>query len=164
MKAPEDERLVGLVWQIKNANTLLLTDHPAQSQFGSDYTNATLCRKPSGSNDCVQTDWPPHTTIEELNAMDKAGNYHLVREQKLAHQIEATGIVEMVGPAWPLLKLPGEVWQAHLFNVSNDHGLKPGDRVKFRALIVDEGYSALHLWVYSLSKEASESQQQASEK
>ncbi len=163
MKAPEDERLVGLVWQIKNVNTLLLTDHPAQSQFGSDYTNATLCRKPPESKDGVRSDWPPRTTVEELDAMCKAGNYHLIREQKIGHQIESTGTIESVGksdgPRWLLLKLPGDWWQAHLLTVSNDDRVKPGDRVRFRAMIVDESYSALWLWAYSWSKEASDALQ-----
>lgn len=41
---PENERLVGLVWEIKNKNVLLLTVHPEGSQVGSDYRNATLSR------------------------------------------------------------------------------------------------------------------------
>jgi hypothetical protein len=95
--------------------------------------------------------WPPRTTVEELNAMVKAGNYHLVRKQKVAHQIEAVGVVDKVG-RWPMLRLSGG-WLAHLHNVSEDHGLRPGDRVKFRALIVDEAYSGLQLWAYSWHKE-----------
>jgi hypothetical protein len=87
-----------------------------------------------------------------LNALVKAGNYHLIRKQKVAHQLEAVGVVEKVGH-WPLLKLPGG-WQAILHHVPPDHGLRPGDRVRFRALIVDEAYRALQLWTYSWSKEA----------
>jgi hypothetical protein len=41
---PENERLIGLVWEIKNKNVLLLTEHPESSQVGSDYRNATLSR------------------------------------------------------------------------------------------------------------------------
>ena len=100
----------------------------------------------------TSTHWPLRTTVEELNAMVKAGNYHLIRQQKIAHQIEAVGVVEMVGPRWPLLKLDGD-WQAHLFNVPEGHGLKPGDRVKFRAMILDEAYQGLQLWAYSWSKQ-----------
>src|SRR5687767_10087664 len=76
--------------------------------------------------------WPPRTTVEELDAMVEAGNYHLIRQQKVGHQIEAVGIVELVGPRWPLVKI-GSHWQAHLFNVPENHGLKAGDQVKFRA-------------------------------
>jgi len=94
--------------------------------------------------------WPPRTTVEELNAMVKAGNYHLVRKQKVAHQIEAVGVVEKVG-RWPLLRLSGG-WWAHLHHVPEGHGLKPGDRVQFRALIVDEAYHGLQLWAYSWHK------------
>jgi hypothetical protein len=43
-------------------------------------------------------------------------------------------------PSAPLLKLPGEVWQAHRFNVPDDHGLKPGDHVRFQAVILNEGH------------------------
>jgi hypothetical protein len=64
MKTPDDERLVGLVWEFKNPNTLLLTEHPERSQFGSDYTNATLCRETTESKDSVRIDWPPRTTVE----------------------------------------------------------------------------------------------------
>jgi hypothetical protein len=95
--------------------------------------------------------WPPRTSIEELNAMVKAGNYHLIRKEKLGYQIETVAVVEKVG-RWPVLKLPGK-WWAPLHNLPADHGLKPGDRVKFRALIVDEGYKALQLWTYSWNKE-----------
>ncbi len=98
----------------------------------------------------ARSDWPPRTTVEELNTMVKAGNYHRVRTKKIAHQIEASGVVQSVGH-WPLLKLPGG-WWAHLHNVPKDHGLKVGDRVKFRALIVDEAYKGLQLWTYSWSK------------
>jgi hypothetical protein len=94
--------------------------------------------------------WPPRTTVAELNAMVKAGNYHLVRKQKLAHVLEAVAVVDKVG-RWPLLKLPGG-WWVILHNLGEDHGLKPGDRVKFRALIVDEAYMGLQLWTYSWSK------------
>jgi hypothetical protein len=103
------------------------------------------------SRPAAPAEWPPRTTVAELNAMVKAGNYHLVRKQKVAHQIEAVGVVETVG-RWPLLKLQGG-WQAVLHNVPPDHGLKPGDHVRFRALIVDEAYHALQLWAYSWGKE-----------
>ena len=98
----------------------------------------------------ARSDWPPRTTVKELNTMVKAGNYHLVRKEKIAHQIEAVGVVESVGH-WPLLKLPGGWWAA-LHNVPKDHGLKPGDRVKFRALLVDEAFHGLQLWTYTWSK------------
>jgi len=99
----------------------------------------------------ASVNWPPRTTVEELNAMVKTGHYHLIREQKIGHQIEAVGIVELVGPRWPLVKL-GDNWQAHLFNIPEDHGLKPGDSVKFKAMILDEAYSGLQLWTYTWSK------------
>lgn len=44
MLKPDDERLTGLVWEIKNKNVLVLVEHPEKSQFGSDYRNATLSR------------------------------------------------------------------------------------------------------------------------
>lgn len=106
-------------------------------------------------------EWPPRTTVEELNAMVKAGNYHLVRKQKVAHQIEAIAVVEKVGH-WPLLRLPGG-WWAHLHHLPADHGLKAGDRVRFRALIVDEAYHGLQLWTYSWRKEPSPAAEQRGE-
>ena len=45
MSRPEDERYVGLVWELKNANTLILIEHPKTSRFSSDYTGATLGRQ-----------------------------------------------------------------------------------------------------------------------
>lgn len=45
MLKPDDERLTGLVWEIKNKNVLVLVEHPEKSQFGSDYRNATLSRQ-----------------------------------------------------------------------------------------------------------------------
>ena len=102
--------------------------------------------------------WPPRTTVEELNAMVKAGNYHLIRKQKIGHQLEAVAVVEKVGQ-WPLLRLPGS-WWVHLHNLPADHGLKPGGRVRFRALIVDEAYSGLQLWTYSWTKEPDQAAEQ----
>ena len=29
----------------------------------------------------ASVNWPPRTTVEELNAMVKTGHYHLIREQ-----------------------------------------------------------------------------------
>lgn len=103
----------------------------------------------------ASANWPPQTTVEELNALVKAGNYHLIRQQKIGHQIEAVGIVEIVGPRWPLVKL-GNEWQAHLCNVPENHGLKPGDSVKFKAMILDEAYSGLQLWTYTWNKQVSQ--------
>src|SRR5262245_18239156 len=107
-------------------------------------------------------DWPPRTTVEELNAMVKAGNYHLVRKQKLAHQIEAVGVVWAVGEKdgrSPMLKLPGHGW-VHLHNLTENHGLTPGDLVKFRALIVAEAYIGLQLWTHACTKEPSRAAEQ----
>ena len=50
--------------------------------------------------------------------MVKAGDYHLVRQQKIGHRIAGVGVVEQVG-RWPLLTL-GEVWSAHLHNVPEE--------------------------------------------
>lgn len=102
----------------------------------------------------VPAEWPPRTTIDELNQMAEAGKYHLIRKQKVGHQMEAVGVVDKVGH-WPMLKLAGG-WWAHLRNVPEDHGLKPGDRVKFHALILDEAYQGLQLWTYSWSKVAAQ--------
>jgi hypothetical protein len=44
MMKPEDEKMTGLVWEVKNRNVLMLVEHPEASQFGSDYRNATLSR------------------------------------------------------------------------------------------------------------------------
>lgn len=44
MVKPENERMIGLVWEVKNQNVLLLVEHPEASQLGSDYRNATLSR------------------------------------------------------------------------------------------------------------------------
>jgi hypothetical protein len=45
MSRPEDGRYVGLVWEAKNANTLILIEHPETSRFSADYTGATLGRQ-----------------------------------------------------------------------------------------------------------------------
>ncbi|MGI8978380.1 MAG: hypothetical protein ACR2FY_04055 [Pirellulaceae bacterium] len=44
MIQPENERMTGLVWEIKNKNVVVLSEHPEESQFGSDYRNSTLSR------------------------------------------------------------------------------------------------------------------------
>jgi hypothetical protein len=45
MERPDDEKMVGLVWKVKNRNLLELVEHPASSQFGSDYRGAVLVRR-----------------------------------------------------------------------------------------------------------------------
>jgi hypothetical protein len=45
MAQPVDPKLVGLVWEVKNRNTLVLVEHPEKAQFGSDYRGATLGRQ-----------------------------------------------------------------------------------------------------------------------
>ena len=44
MVKPEDKKMTGLVWEVKNRNVLLLVERPESSQFGSDYRNSTLSR------------------------------------------------------------------------------------------------------------------------
>jgi hypothetical protein len=103
----------------------------------------------------AQGTWPPRATVEELNVMVKAGNYHLVRREKVAHQIEAVGVVSALAASsggLPVVELPGG-WHAWLHNVPPGHGLKVGDRVRFRALITDEAYELLQLWTYTWSRE-----------
>ena len=99
----------------------------------------------------AKADGPPTTTIEHLNAMVKAGNYHLIRKTEIGHQLEAVAEVKSVDGVWPLFKLPGN-WWAILHNFPKDHGLKAGDRIRFRGLILDEAYSGLQLWTYSWKK------------
>nr|CAA9228986.1 hypothetical protein AVDCRST_MAG63-871 [uncultured Armatimonadetes bacterium] len=97
--------------------------------------------------------WPRRTTIDELNRMVKKGDYHLVRQQKVAHRLEFRGTVRIVRGT-PLIELPGGFWSAHLENVStSDRPLKAGDTVTGRALVVDEAYAALFLWVYEWRRE-----------
>ena len=42
---PEDEKMTGLVWRVRNRNLLELVEHPVSSQFGSDYRGAILVRR-----------------------------------------------------------------------------------------------------------------------
>jgi hypothetical protein len=45
MVQPFTERMTGLVWEVKNQNSLTLIEHPEKSQAGSDYRSATLGRQ-----------------------------------------------------------------------------------------------------------------------
>lgn len=45
--SPDNERMTGLGWELKNRNVLLLTVHPESAAVGSDYRNATLSRQKS---------------------------------------------------------------------------------------------------------------------
>ncbi|HTE17945.1 MAG TPA: hypothetical protein VK689_06155 [Armatimonadota bacterium] len=92
--------------------------------------------------------WPRRTTVDELNEMARRGDYHLVRRQKIAHEVEFRAEV-WIARDTPLVRLPGGFWSAHLYHVPPDHGMKPGDTVRVRGLIVDEGYAALSVWVRS---------------
>lgn len=42
---PRKVGMQGLVWEVKNSNTLILIEHPPSTQRGSDYTGSTLGRQ-----------------------------------------------------------------------------------------------------------------------
>lgn len=94
---------------------------------------------------------PPTIALEALNAFVEAGNYHRIRIEKLGHVLEATGKVEFVAAqgGWPIVEFPGHL-RAALQGLPKDHGLAVGDRVRFRGLIVDEGYACLQVWTYDV--------------
>jgi hypothetical protein len=43
--SPTNDQMIGMAWELKNRNLLILTDHP--QVVGSDYRNATLTRQKS---------------------------------------------------------------------------------------------------------------------
>ncbi len=145
-------------WHMRSSYMLTLVDQP--TNLGSDYSGAVmfrpreipeLQRQATDADSDVEVPWPLRATVEELNAMVQRGEYHLVRKFKVGHQLEAVGVVESIGKSESrraLVDLPGEFWSATLHNVPVSHELEVGDRVKLRALIVDEAYGALVLWVY----------------
>lgn len=45
MNTPRVSKMLGLEWVILNNNTIVLVEHPKDSQFGSDYRGATLGRQ-----------------------------------------------------------------------------------------------------------------------
>lgn len=97
---------------------------------------------------------PPTVTLEELNAFVEAGNYHRIRIEKLGRILEATGEVELLAAydGLPIVDFPGSHLRAGLQGLPKDHGLVIGDRVRFRGLIVDEGYACLQVWTYDFEK------------
>lgn len=163
--AVKDDRLVGVLptepdaprfqWTIRSPHMLILAEQPAR--LGSNYSGAILFRpapapvlRSEESPQAKDEDPQPRTTLDELDALVKAGNYHLVRRQKIGHRLASEGVVRALGaghPDWVLVDLPGEFWSAHLRNLRVDHGLQPGDRIAFDGLIVEEAYSALTVWV-----------------
>jgi hypothetical protein len=92
----------------------------------------------------------PKAMVRDLDAATKRGEYLSVRRKMIGRRLYADAVVEKVG-AWPLVRL-SEKWQAHLHSHSDDMGLKEGDCVRLRGLIVDEAYSALTLWVERIEK------------
>lgn len=142
-------------WKITSPYLLTLVEQPAK--LSSDYLGAVFVRPSIGAQIQLQREQAnsvpgvPKTTLEELDAMVEAGNYHLVRKEKLGHQIESVGVVRSLGkghPDWVFVDLPGKHWGAHLRNVRSDHELNPGDQVRFRGIIVAEGYSAFTIWTH----------------
>lgn len=95
----------------------------------------------------------PTISLEELNAFVVAGNYHRIRIEKLGHVLEAMGKVETVAANgdWLIVELPGFL-RATLRGLPKDHGLAVSDRVRFRGMIVDEGYTCLQVWTYDFDK------------
>ena len=96
---------------------------------------------------------PPAISLEELNAFVQAGNYHRIRIEKLGRSLEATGKVETVAANgdWLIVELPGFL-RAALRGLPQDHALVAGDRVRFRGMIVDEGYACLQVWSYDFEE------------
>ena len=41
----KEPRMVGITWEVRNANALVLTVHPRTANVGADYTGATLGRQ-----------------------------------------------------------------------------------------------------------------------
>jgi hypothetical protein len=95
----------------------------------------------------------PKLTLAELNAFVEAGNYHRIRIEKLGQILEATGKVETLAATgdWLIVELPGSL-HAALRGLPKDHGLLVGDPVRFRGMIVDEGYACLQVWTYDFEK------------
>ncbi len=161
--AVKDDRLVGVLptepeaprfqWTIRSPYMLILAEQP--DRLGSNYSGAILFRAanatpPVDSAEVNEKETQPRTTLDELDALVTEGNYHLVRRQKIGHRIASEGVVRALGaghPDWVLVDLPGEFWSAHLRNLRADKGLKPGDRIAFDGLIVEEAYMALTIWV-----------------
>lgn len=95
----------------------------------------------------------PKLSLEELNAFVEAGNYHRIRIEKLGHFLDATCKVETVAATgdWLIVELPGFL-HAALRGLPKDHGLAAGNRVRFRGMIVDEGYACMQIWTYDFEK------------
>lgn len=97
---------------------------------------------------------PPSVTLAELDALVEAGNYHRIRIEKLGQILEATGTIELFAAhdGLPIVDFPGSHLRAALHGLPKDHGLAVGDRVRFRGMIVDEGYACLQIWTYDFEK------------
>lgn len=156
-------------WKIISPYMLALGDHDAAN--GADYSGAVMFRlspaatlrlqgettpKPSGSthpssSPKTSSNAPP-ATVASLNALVKAGDYLDVRQKMRGHEVEGIATVESNGK-WLQVKLEPEAWwSASLMGWQNFEELKPGDRIEFHALILEEGYGNIALWVRSWKK------------
>lgn len=66
MSHPTDERMISLVWRVRNRNALELIEHPVTSQFGSDYRGALLVRRLDEGRPIVGND--PHVRYAPIAA------------------------------------------------------------------------------------------------
>ena len=90
----------------------------------------------------------PQVTVEEMDRLVTAGNYTDVRRDKIGFEVRGECVIRRSG-AVPYAKLPSKFWNATLFNLPADHDLLEGDRVRFRAIIFNECYASVHVWVVS---------------
>jgi hypothetical protein len=45
LAASNQKNMIGLTWEVRNANALVLTVHPKTANVGADYSGATLGRQ-----------------------------------------------------------------------------------------------------------------------
>jgi hypothetical protein len=94
----------------------------------------------------------PTVTVEELAAAIRKEGFQW---RFIGRQITFTGVVVTAGAA-PHVRVDGmdkdKLDTAALHNSAADNGLKPGDKVQVRGLIVDQWYGVWQVWKYELVK------------
>jgi hypothetical protein len=101
--SPDNERMTGLVWEIKNRNVLLLTVHPETAAVGSDYRNATLSRQKSDEGDRTsRTDEPDlmievYPVREDARPIDVRSPYSYKGFDQGVEKLEGKSVIDLLG-------------------------------------------------------------------
>jgi hypothetical protein len=101
--SPDNERMTGLVWEVKNRNVLLLTVHPETAAVGADYRNATLSRQePAEGERTSRTDEPDlmievYPVRQDARPIEVRSPYSYKGFDQGVEKLEGKSVIDLLG-------------------------------------------------------------------